>query len=665
MYLLIVFLSLITSLVTLITGRWIGRIGACLFTVGGLFLSLFLSLIINFEISLSNSICVVYLFKWVDVGLFFIDIGFYFDTLTAVMLFVICLISSLVHLYSIEYMSHDPGFIRFMSYLSLFTFFMIMLVTADNYLQMFIGWEGVGLSSYLLISFWNTRFLANKAAIKAMLVNRIGDLALLIAMSILFYFFGTLKYAVIFALVPYFVDVNFYFILFNFKLLNVICFFLFIGAMGKSAQLGLHIWLPDAMEGPTPVSALIHAATMVTAGVFLVIRSSFIFEYASSTLVFVGLIGGFTCLFSSIIGAFQFDIKKIVAYSTCSQLGYMFFSCGVSNYSVSLFHLFNHAFFKALLFLSMGSIIHAMSDEQDFRRMGGLVNLLPFTYVMVMIGSLSLLAFPFLTGFYSKDMILEFTYSRFSINSYFLFLLGVSAAFFTAFYSTRLIYWVFLSPANFYKSNLPFIHEPGFYMTFSMFILSLFSIFAGYVFNECFIGVGSSFFGNSIFVFFDNFSVFDAEFSLFFVKYVPLFISLFGIFLFFLSMIYFEQIYNFFFRYQSLVLAYKFFSKSFFFDLVLVDFFFFKLLNFSYLFIYKYIEKGFFDTMLTIYIYIVFIYWHKFMIFLNTGSIYYYFFLIVFSFIMLFFFLQTLYFIDYYYMFIFFLIGFFCLSKKL
>jgi proton-translocating NADH-quinone oxidoreductase chain L len=422
-----------------------------------------------------------------------------------------------------------------------------------------------------------------------MLVNRIGDIALLIAMSIMFYHFGSVKYAIVFAVAPYFVDTEFYFILFNFKLLNVITFFLFLGAMGKSAQLGLHIWLPDAMEGPTPVSALIHAATMVTAGVFLVIRSSFLFEYADSTLVLVGLIGAFTCFFSSIIGAFQFDIKKIVAYSTCSQLGYMFFSCGVSNYTVSLFHLFNHAFFKALLFLSMGAIIHAMSDEQDFRRMGGLLNLLPFTYVMVMVGSLSLLAFPFLTGFYSKDMILEFTYARFTINSFFLFLLGVFAAFFTAFYSTRLIYWVFLSSPNFYKSNLPFIHEPGFFMTFSMFILFLFSVFAGYIFNEAFIGIGSSFFGNSIFVFIYNFTVLDAEFSLFYVKYIPLFINLAGILMFFFSILYFEKIYFFFFKHQVLVLLNKFFSRSFFFDLVLVVFFLFKFLIFSYLNIYKFV----------------------------------------------------------------------------
>lgn len=650
MYLLIVFLSLITSLITLITGRWIGRMGSCLLTVGGLFLSLFLSILINFEVSLSNSTCIIYLYKWIDMGFFTIDISFFFDTLTAVMLFVVCLISSLVHLYSIEYMSHDIGFIRYMAYLSLFTFFMLLLVTADNFLQMFIGWEGVGLSSYLLISFWYTRFLANKAAIKAMLVNRIGDLALLLALSIIFFFFGTLKYSVVFALVSYFLSVKIFFFGFYFDVINLICFFLFIGAMGKSAQLGLHIWLPDAMEGPTPVSALIHAATMVTAGVFLVIRCSFLFEYSNNILLFMGLIGGLTCFFSSIIGAFQFDIKKIVAYSTCSQLGYMFFSCGMSNYSVSLFHLFNHAFFKALLFLSMGSIIHAMSDEQDFRRMGGLVNLLPFTYVMVMIGSLSLLAIPFLTGFYSKDMILEFTYARFNLDGFFLYLLGIFAAFFTAFYSTRLIYWVFLSPANFYKSNLYNIHEPNFYMWFPMFILFFFSIFVGYIFSEAFIGIGSPFFGNSIFVFFNNFSVFDAEFNLFFVKYVPLLISLLGIFIFYLSIYFFDKINIYFFYNYSFIILYKFFSRSFFFDLLFVDFFFFKLLRVSYLYIYKYVEKSFFELFLLFYLPFFFLRFNSFLKTLNTGLLYNYFFLIIFFIIFLFFFFEFLVYFNYFFL---------------
>jgi len=273
-----------------------------------------------------------------------------------------------------------------------------------------------------------------------MLINKIGDLALFIAISLLFFLFGTLKYTVIFSLISYFLDVKFVFFTISCSYITLICFFLFLGAMGKSAQLGLHVWLPDAMEGPTPVSALIHAATMVTAGVFLVIRSSFLFEFSSNMLIFIGLIGGLTCVFSAIVSIFQFDIKKVVAYSTCSQLGYMFFSCGLSNYNVSLFHLFNHAFFKALLFLSMGSIIHALSDEQDLRKMGGLIKLLPFTYVMVLIGSISLFGIPFFSGFYSKDMILEFTYSIFSINATFVYILGLMAVFCTVFYSLRLIY---------------------------------------------------------------------------------------------------------------------------------------------------------------------------------------------------------------------------------
>lgn len=658
MYLLIVFLSFITSFITLIVGRWIGRMGSCLLTVGGLFLSLFLSLLINFEISLSNSNCIIYFYKWIDLGYFVLDISFFFDTVTAVMLFVVCLISSLVHLYSVEYMKYDVGFIRYISYLSLFTFFMLILVTADNFLQMFIGWEGVGLSSYLLISFWYTRFLANKAAIKAMLVNRIGDLSLLLSLSILFFFFGTLKYSVIFALVSYFINMNFFFLGFYFNVINLVCFFLFLGAMGKSAQLGLHIWLPDAMEGPTPVSALIHAATMVTAGVFLVIRCSFLFEYANNVLIFMGLIGGLTCFFSSIIGAFQFDIKKIVAYSTCSQLGYMFFACGMSNYNVGLFHLFNHAFFKALLFLSMGSIIHAMSDEQDFRRMGGLVNLLPFTYVMVMIGSLSLLAIPFLTGFYSKDMILEFTYARFTLDGFFLYLLGIFAAFFTAFYSTRLLYWVFLSPVNFYRANLYFIHEPNFYMWFPMFLLFFFSIFVGYIFSESFIGIGSSFFGNSIFIFFNNFSVFDAEFNLFFVKYIPLLICFLGIIVFLFFLFFFENFYLYFFSKKIFVILYKFFSRALFFDLVFVDFFFFYILKVSYLYIYKYVEKGFFELFLLIYISFIFNKINNFIKLLSNGFLYNYFFLIIFFFIFLFLFFEILIYFNYFFLVILFF-GFF------
>src|SRR6185369_12669937 len=366
-----------------------------------------------------------------------------------------------------------------------------------------------------------------------MLVNRVGDLSLLTAMAIIFIVFGTLKYNIIFPIVQYFLDVDYVFLNFNFNLITLICLLLFVGAMGKSAQFGLHVWLPDAMEGPTPVSALIHAATMVTAGVFLVIRSSFLFEYSISASIFVTLIGGITALFSSIIGAFQFDIKKIVAYSTCSQLGYMFFSAGLSIYTISLFHLFNHAFFKALLFLSMGSIIHGLMDEQDFRRMGGMAFMLPLTYISVFIGSLSLMALPYLTGFFSKDLLLELSFAFFNVLSIFIYFVGTFAASLTAFYSTRLLFWVFISNLNAYKHYVFDVHEPGIFMSFTLIILSILSIFAGYIFNEAYSGVGSNFWANSIFLNVLNYSVFESEFDLFFVKLLPLFFSILGVYLYF------------------------------------------------------------------------------------------------------------------------------------
>ena len=313
---------------------------------------------------------------------------------------VVTFVSSIVHLYSTEYMEHDPHLPRFMSYLSLFTFFMLILITANNFLQMFVGWEGVGLSSYLLINFWFTRIQANKAAIKAMLVNRVGDFAILLAIFSIYFIFNTLDYEVIFTLVPLVLNYSVVIGFLKLPLLDLICILLFIGAMGKSAQLGLHTWLPDAMEGPTPVSALIHAATMVTAGVFLLARCSFIFEFSPVALNFVTFIGSLTAFFAATTGLFQNDMKKVIAYSTCSQLGYMIFSCGLSSYEVGVFHLSNHAFFKALLFLGAGSVIHAVNDEQDMRKLGGLQKLLPFSYAIMLIGSLALMGFPFLTGFY-------------------------------------------------------------------------------------------------------------------------------------------------------------------------------------------------------------------------------------------------------------------------
>lgn len=335
------------------------------------------------------------------------------------MLLVVNIVSFLVHLYSTDYMSHDPNIARFMSYISLFTFFMLILITGDNFVLLFLGWEGVGLCSYLLISFWYTRIQANKSAIKALIVNRISDFGLTIGIIIIYSIFKSLNFATVFALTPFFYGKSFFFLGFDCDILSVIAGLLFFGACGKSAQIGLHTWLPDAMEGPTPVSALIHAATMVTAGVFLIIKCSPIFEYAPTVLTIITFVGALTAFFSATAGLVQNDIKKVIAYSTCSQLGYMIFACGVSSYHVSLFHLANHAFFKALLFLSAGSIIHSLSNEQDMRKYGGIMNLLPFTSIMLLIGSLSLMGLPFLTGFYSKDLILEIAYSKYTISGTF------------------------------------------------------------------------------------------------------------------------------------------------------------------------------------------------------------------------------------------------------
>lgn len=335
------------------------------------------------------------------------------------MLVIILLISLLVHIYSIEYMSEDPYIVRFMGFLSLFTFFMLVLVTSGNYLQMFVGWEGVGLSSYLLINFWFTRLQANKSAMKAIIINRFGDFGFYFSLIILLLVFHSLDFGNIFSLCSYMQNEYFLFLGYKFSKMDLISLFIFIGAIGKSAQLGLHTWLPDAMEGPTPVSALIHAATMVTAGIVILIRSSYILEYSSNILLFITFLGSLTAFFAGSIGSFQNDLKKVIAYSTCSQLGYMVFACGTSNYSTSLFHLFNHAFFKALLFLGAGSIIHSLFDEQDMRKMGGLHKILPLAYISLFIASLALMGLPAMTAFYSKDVILEVSFSKYVILNYF------------------------------------------------------------------------------------------------------------------------------------------------------------------------------------------------------------------------------------------------------
>lgn len=395
MYLTIVFLPLFGSLISGFFGRKIGPQGAGIITVSCLVLTALLSLVAFYEVALSASPVYVKLCTWIDVELFNIDWGFLFDTLTVVMCCVVTFVSSLVHLYSTEYMSHDPHLPRFMSYLSLFTFFMLILVTADNFLIMFLGWEGIGLASFLLISFWTNRIQAGKSAIKAMLVNRVGDLGLSLGICAIFLTFKTIDYCTVFALAPECTGITFSFLSFEIDRISLIDFLLFWGALGKSAQLGLHIWLPDAMEGPTPVSALIHAATLVTAGVFLIIRCSMLFELSNSTLLIVAFFGALTAFFAGTVGLVQNDLKRVIAYSTCSQLGYMVFAAGLSHYSVSLFHLANHALFKALLFLSAGAIIHGLLDEQDLRKMGNLLKTLPMSYTMILIGSLALVGFPF------------------------------------------------------------------------------------------------------------------------------------------------------------------------------------------------------------------------------------------------------------------------------
>jgi NADH-ubiquinone oxidoreductase chain 5 len=595
MYILLIFLSFLGFSFTGLFGRYLGSKGSALITTGCLFLSFCLSIFAFYEVGLMSSSVYIRLSTWVNSEVLLINWGFLFDSLTIVMCVVITFISLLVHLYSIEYMSHDPHLPRFMSYLSLFTFFMLILVTADNYIQMFLGWEGVGLCSFLLINFWFTRVQANKAAIKAMILNRIGDFCLIIGILLIYVNFKAVDYSTLASLCSLFKTKTVNFLNINFNLLSLICVFLFLGAMGKSAQLGLHTWLPDAMEGPTPVSALIHAATMVTAGVFLLVRSSFIYEYAPNMLHFVALVGAITAFFASSVGLLQNDLKRVIAYSTCSQLGYMIFSCGLSNYSASIFHLANHAFFKALLFLSAGAIIHSINDEQDMRKMGGLKNLIPFTYSAIIIGSLALIGFPFLAGFYSKDLILELAYSKFSTFSHFSYFLGTVGAFLTAFYSTRLVTLTFLVKPNGYKSVIGFAQETFNYIFISLCCLIIPSLFVGYLTKDIIVGIGNNFFGSAIYNNPKTLSIFDAEFIEFFYKILPVIVSLIGASLSF-----------FFFNFQSNILfllkishlgrkIYIFLNKKWFFDKIYNECFSQTFLKFGYSISYKFIDKGIFE----------------------------------------------------------------------
>ena len=504
MYLAIITLPILGSLFSGLFGRKIGVSGAHLITCTCIITTTLLAIVAFIEVGLNNIPVTINLFRWIDSESLNVLWAFHFDSLTVSMLIPVLIVSSLVHVYSIGYMSHDPHNQRFFSYLSLFTFMMIILVTANNFLLMFVGWEGVGVCSYLLISFWFTRIAANQSSLSAFLTNRVGDCFFTIGMFTILWSFGNIEYSTVFSLAPFV----------NLDIVTIIGICLFIGAMAKSSQVGLHVWLPMAMEGPTPVSALIHAATMVTAGVYLLMRASPLLEYSSTVLMLCLWLGAVTTVFSSLIGLFQQDIKKVIAYSTMSQLGMMVIAVGLSSYNVALFHLVNHAFYKALLFLGAGAVIHAVADNQDFRKYGGLRPFLPLTYSVMLIASLSLVAFPFMTGFYSKDFILESAYGQFYFSGTVVYYIATIGAMFTTLYSVKVLYLTFLTNPNGPSANYSIAHEGDIFMSLPLIILAVFSIFFGYITKDIFIGLGSGFYGdNSLFIHPTHEIMLDTEFA--------------------------------------------------------------------------------------------------------------------------------------------------------
>ena len=504
MYLTLITLPLLGSIISGFFGRKVGVTGSHIITCTCVIITTLLSIISFFEVGINNIPVYINLFRWIDSESLNVSWGFIFDSLTVSMLIPVLIVSSLVHIYSIGYMSHDPHNQRFFSYLSLFTFMMIILVTSNNFLLMFVGWEGVGVCSYLLVSFWFTRIAANQSSISAFLTNRVGDCFLTIGMFAILWSFGNIDYSTVFSIAPLMTD----------NLITIIGICLLIGAMAKSSQIGLHVWLPMAMEGPTPVSALIHAATMVTAGVYLLMRSSPLIEYSNTVLLLCLWIGAITTVFSSLIGLFQQDIKKVIAYSTMSQLGMMVIAIGLSSYNIALFHLVNHAFYKALLFLGAGAVIHAVSDNQDFRKYGGLKAFLPLTYSVMLIASLSLVAFPFMTGFYSKDFILESAYGQFYFSSTVVYFISTIGAMFTTLYSVKVLYLTFLTNPNGPLVNYKHAHEGDIFMSMPLMILAVFSIFFGYITKDIFIGLGCNFFSdNSLFIHPSHEIMLDTEFA--------------------------------------------------------------------------------------------------------------------------------------------------------
>ena len=590
MFNLVILLPLLSAIL-LKFNRSIGTLTTSLVTVGFMGLTFLTSCHILYSVAFTGETLVysLPLWVWFDLELLSFDFGGYYDTLSAVMLCVVSFVSLAVHMYSLEYMKNDMHLQRFLAYLSLFTFGMIVLVTANNFIQLFLGWEFIGLCSYLLINFWYTRIQANKAAIKAVLVNRVGDTALAVAIFLIFRTTGALDFNTVFLVADQLSAYD----------VNLICFFLFLGCVGKSAQLGLHVWLPDAMEGPTPVSALLHAATMVTSGVFLVIRCAPLFQEASYILPLVTVVGSLTTFFAATTALVQTDLKRVIAYSTCSQLGYMVTACGLSAYNASIFHLSNHAFFKALLFLTAGSIIHALGNEQDMRKMGGLANLLPFSYAMILIGSLALMGFPFLSGYYSKDVI-EVAYAKFTVTGHFAFWLGSLSAFFTSFYSMRLLFLTFLGEVNSTKTQISHVHDAPILMALPMAALSIPSIFIGYLSRDCFVGLGTPFWGNSFGASISSadYAIYlNAEFLPFYIKIVPVICSTLGTLVAIAYYTFFIKGFSIYTTGSAQFIAvYTFLSKKWYFDKVYNEFIVQNFLSLGYGVTYKSVDRGFLEV---------------------------------------------------------------------
>jgi NADH-quinone oxidoreductase subunit L len=529
---IVVFAPLVAAAIAGFFGRLIGDRGAQLVTCGAMILSAVLAIVLFVDVAiLGNDRPTLSLFTWIDAGDLVVDWALRLDTLSVVMMATVSVCSAAIHVYSVGYMSHDPSIPRFQSYLSFFTFFMLMLVTSDNFVQLFFGWEGVGLCSYLLIGFWYDRPSANAASIKAFIVNRVGDFGFALGIFAVYMMFGSLQFDAVFNEAPNAAGETLEFLGIEWDALTIACILLFVGAMGKSAQLPLHTWLPDAMEGPTPVSALIHAATMVTAGVFMVCRLSPIFEYAPDALAVVVLVGATTAIFAATVGVTQNDIKRVIAYSTCSQLGYMFFAAGVSAYGAAMFHLMTHAFFKALLFLGSGSVIHAMSGEQDMRKMGGLWRYIPITYGLMWIGSLALAGIPIFAGYYSKDMILESAWAAGSGVGQYAFWLGIFAAFLTAFYSWRLLFLTFHGEPRADRETMHHVHESPNVMLIPLYVLAFGAVFAGMAGYHYFVGEGrAEFWRQSLLVLPENDAIEHAHHGLpFFVPLLPFVVAIAGI----------------------------------------------------------------------------------------------------------------------------------------